>query len=123
MGTVFIFHGTGGYPEENWVPWLKEKIEAAGHTAIVPQFPTPDGQSLKSWLAVFDRYKDQVNEETIFVAHSLGCIFLLRLLEKLSHKVRAAIFVSAPIGVEPIRNYVSDKAFSDGFDFQWENIK
>jgi len=123
MSTVFIFHGTGGHPGENWFPWLKEKLEAAGHSAIVPKFPTPEGQSLQSWLAVFDKYKDKVDEQTIFVAHSLGCIFLLRVLEKLPHLVRAAIFVSAPVGVEPIKNYAGDKAFSDGFDFDWQNIK
>ncbi len=30
MRNVFIFHGTEGYPEENWFPWLKEKLEAVG---------------------------------------------------------------------------------------------
>ena len=38
---VFIFHGTEGYPEENWFPWLKEKLEAKGYKVFVPQFPTP----------------------------------------------------------------------------------
>ncbi len=123
MSTVFIFHGTGGYPDENWFPWLKQKLEADGHQVFVPQFPTPEGQSLASWKAVLDEYEDSINEDTIFVAHSLGCIFLLRLLEQFPHKVRAAVFVSGIVGIKPITNYEGDNAFGGGFDFDWRNIK
>jgi hypothetical protein len=23
---AFIFHGTEGHPQENWFPWMKEKL-------------------------------------------------------------------------------------------------
>ena len=43
---IFIFHGTGGYPKENWFPWLKQQLEIKGFNVTVPQFPTPEGQSV-----------------------------------------------------------------------------
>jgi hypothetical protein len=63
-----------------------------------------------------------IDEDTILIGHSLGGVFTLRMLEKLSHPVTAACFVGTPVGVQPILNYERDSAFS-GFDFDWEIIK
>ena len=120
--SVFIFHGTGGYPEENWFPWLKEKLEAKGLRVFVPQFPTPEGQSLGAWFGVLEGYKQYINEDTILIGHSLGCMFTLRILEKLPHKVRGVFLVAGMVGIKPILNYTSDYNFG-GFDFDWGKIK
>ncbi len=124
MSTIFIFHGTGGHPQENWLPWLKAELEKQSHTVIVPAFPTPEGQSLDAWLAILETYSEQIQADSILIGHSLGGLFLLRVLEQLKHPVKAAIFVAAPIGIKPIRNYDADQAFSpSGFNFDWETIK
>jgi len=120
---VFIFHGTGGFPGENWFPWMKDQLEQKGCKVTVPQFPTPEGQSLKAWLKVMEPYISEINENTLLIAHSLGSIFLLRFLERLKTPVRAAFFVGAPVGVEPIKNWESDSKFSGGFEFDWVNIR
>ena len=121
MRTVFIFHGTGGSPEENWFPWLKEELEKKRLRVIVPKFPTPEGQSLANWLKVLDQYKKEINKDTIFVGHSLGGMFLLKVLEQLKHQAYSAFFVSVPVGVRPIKYYDSDYAFTH-FIFDWPNI-
>ena len=41
MKNVIIIHGTEGYPEENWFPWLKKNLEERGYNVTVPQFPSP----------------------------------------------------------------------------------
>ncbi|MEK7170004.1 MAG: alpha/beta fold hydrolase [Patescibacteria group bacterium] len=120
---VFIFHGTGGNPNENWFPWLKEKFEKTGYTVFVPQFPTPEGQSVKAWRKILDGYEEYINKDTIFIGHSLGGLFLLRLLEQLPHKVKGAYFVGTPIGIRPLLNYERDSAFSGGFDFNRDELK
>ncbi len=124
MATVCIFHGTEGFPEENWFPWLKQELEQQGHTVIVPQFPSPPVVAAKidEWFQVLKPYEEQIDEDTIFIGHSLGGIFTLRVLEKLQHPVKAAFFVGTPIGVRPIANYERDEAFS-GFSFDWHTIK
>jgi predicted alpha/beta hydrolase family esterase len=121
---IFIFHGTEGYPEENWFPWLKRELESKGYNVIVPQFPSPPvvPAKISEWFDVLKDYKKYIDESTVFVGHSLGGIFTLRVLEKLEHPVKAAVFVGAPIGVRPILNYDRDNSFS-GFDFDWEAIK
>jgi len=124
MSNIFIFHGTEGYPEENWFPWLREKLEARGHKVIVPQFPSPPvvPAKINEWFDVLKNYEQDINENTIFIGHSLGGVFTLRILEKLKHSVKAAFFIGTPVGVRPILNYDRDSSFT-GFDFNWPAIK
>lgn len=119
---IFIFHGTGGHPLENWFPWLKEELEHEGQKVYVPQFPHPKDHPLLDWLEVLKPYEKLIDEDSLLIGHSLGGLFLLRVLEKLSSPVRAAFFAAAPVGVKPIRYYDSDYKFS-GFDFKWDQIK
>ncbi len=78
---VVILHGAYGRPDSNWFPWLAERVEAAGHEALLPSFPTPQGQSPAAWLDVYDRQVDDTvpRSRTILVAHSLGVAFALHL--------------------------------------------
>lgn len=122
MREVFIFHGTAGSPEGNWLPWLKSELEELGCNVTIPKFPTPQSQSLDAWLEILNRHKRQITEDTILVGHSLGGLFLLRVLERLPHPVAAAYLVAAPIGVKPILYYKGDEKFSS-FKFDWEEIK
>ena len=124
MKTAFIFHGTAGHPQENWFPWLKDKLEKAEYQVFVPQFPSPPGVAAKisEWFDVLKNYEDKINQDTILVGHSLGGVFTLRVLERLKHPVRLACMVGAPIGMQPILNYDRDQSFS-GFDFDWQAIK
>lgn len=93
MRTVFIFHGVEGNPEENWFPWLKKELQYKKCNVIVPQFPTPKKQTLENWLETFEQYADQVQEDSIFIGHSLGGLFMLSLLEK--YKIKLAVFVAS----------------------------
>jgi len=122
MRNIFIIHGTAGYPEENWFPWLKQKLEGLGCNVIVPQFPTPQNQTPESWFKVFLKYKKHLTSDTIIIGHSLGGTFLLRFLENSTIKIKAAFFVAVPIGIKPIKNYKTDKLFLENA-FDWAAIK
>ncbi|MCX6816413.1 MAG: alpha/beta hydrolase [Candidatus Beckwithbacteria bacterium] len=116
---VFIFHGTMGSPEANWFPWLERELKSLGIEVFVPKFPTPEGQSLENWLKAFEPYQDKVNGETVFVGHSMGPGFFLRLLERRTSPIKTAI-LAAPfdgfIGEEPYDTL--NKTFIDHpFDF------
>jgi len=123
MKNAFIFHGTEGHPEENWFPWLKQELEKKRYTVFVPHFPSPPiiPAKIEQWFDVLKNHEQHINKDTILIGHSLGGIFTLRVLEKLQHSVKAAIFVGTPIGVRPILNYERDSSFS-GFSFDWKSI-
>lgn len=119
----FIIHGAYGNPGENWFPWLKDEIEKLDIKAYVPKFPTPENQSLGSWMKVFGGYKDLVDEDTVFVGHSLGPAFILSILEKLDRPVKACYFVSGFLGDLGNPDFDSiNKSFTTK-RFDWEKIK
>lgn len=117
----FIIHGSFGSPNENWFPWLKNELEEQKHTVIMPTFPTPEGQSLNSWNKVFDKYLNDIDGDTILIGHSLGCAYILNLLEQVS--VKAAFLVSGWIGSLSIPEYDDvNYSFTDR-DFNFDKIK
>ena len=122
MRNAIIIHGTEGYPEENWFPWLKKELEQQGYKVSVPQFPSPPvvPAKISEWFDVLKDY--EINQDTLLIGHSLGGVFTLRILEKLEHTVKGAFFVGTPVGVKPIKFYDRDVAFC-GFDFDWYKIR
>jgi predicted alpha/beta hydrolase family esterase len=132
---VFLIHGSFGNPQENWFPWLRRELERLGYIVIVPKFPVEDyetfhaaieenphleaqNQTLDNWMEVFEKYLHQVGDDTIFVAHSIGPSFILRILERCKCFVKASIFVSGFIGEldNPIFDAVNSTFFQNTFD-------
>ena len=119
---AIIIHGTEGYPEENWFPWLKRELEQIGCKVSVPHFPSPPVVPAKiaEWFSVLENF--EIDQNTIIVGHSLGGVFALRVLEKLNFQVKGAILTGTPVGEKPLLNFDRDVAFS-GFNFDWPKIK
>ena len=123
MKNAIIIHGTEGYPEENWFPWLKKELEQQGYKVNVPQFPSPPviPAKISEWFDVLENHS--IDQDTILIGHSLGGMFTLRILEKLEYPVKAAFLIAAPIGINPIKYYDRDLAFRGDFDFDWDKIR
>jgi len=123
MTNVFIIHGTGGNPEINWFPWLKKELEKLGCKVLVPEFPTPENQSLESWMSVFEKYRKYLDENSVVVGHSLGSAFLLSVLESLDMPIKASFFVSGFIGFLNNPDFDGlNKTFVDK-PFDWKKIR
>ena len=123
MSTVFIFHGIGGSPEENWFPWLKIELEKSGSTVIIPQFPDPDRPSLNEWMEHFKLYHSSLNPESILIGHSLGATFALRLLESIGKAVKATFLVAPVSGRKMGREYEPLMMSFTDKPFDWETIR
>ena len=50
MKRVFIIHGWDGYPEENWFPWLRQRLEEYGFEVQVPQLPDAENPRIEKWV-------------------------------------------------------------------------
>ena len=72
MKNVFIFHGTEGHPQENWFPWLTDKLKTKGIKTFVPRFPSPPiiPASIAEWFDVLKQYEQHINKDSILVGHT-----------------------------------------------------
>jgi len=128
MKNAFIIHGAYGSPEENWIPWLVRQLENKGYEVVIPAFPTPRNQNLKSWMKIIEPYLASMDEQTILIGHSIGATFLLSALEKIETCVAQTFLVAGFTGdlgeaydsmpqLKVANNTIAEK------EFDWLKIK
>jgi len=118
-----LLHGAYSTPESNWFPWLSYELKKLGHEVFIPEFPTPENQTLMNWKKVFKPYLEELDGETILIGHSLGAVFILRILEELKTKVKVAFLVAGfieKLGIEKFDS-INSSFLKKGFD--WGKIK
>ena len=95
MNNYFIIHGSYGNPYKNWIPYLKSQLSKRKLNCIVPSFTTPYKQDYESWNTILMSYLKigYITEDTTFITHSLGGIFLVKFLIDNKIKVKRIIHI------------------------------
>lgn len=102
-----VVHGAYGSPQENWFPWLKQKLEQKKSKVFDPQFPTPENQNIEAWYKIAESaLKECDPKNTILIGHSTGAVFVLRMAERTDQPFRA-IFSLCPF-MQDLGNAVFD---------------
>lgn len=91
---VFLVHGWAGNPENCWFPWLRKELEARNIEVFTPKMPDPENPQIETWVPFLKKEVGNVNEDTYFIGHSIGCQTIMRFLEGLDEKVGGIIFVA-----------------------------
>lgn len=84
MKRVFILHGLGKMPKDNWYMWLRNFLEDRGIDAKAPQLPNGSMPDMEEWLSFLRGRIGRPDLETYIVAHGVSSQLLLRYLEELS---------------------------------------
>ncbi|OGY27082.1 MAG: hypothetical protein A2Z42_01770 [Candidatus Woykebacteria bacterium RBG_19FT_COMBO_43_10] len=118
---LVIVHGWEGNPEEGWFPWLKTEMEKRGWEGSVPAMPNSAEPKQARWLSYLQTVVGKVDKNTFMVGHSLGCIIILRFLERLPEKqfLGGAILVAGfdnPLKYKELRNFFQET-------IAWDRIK
>jgi predicted alpha/beta hydrolase family esterase len=79
-----IIHGYGASPEDHWFGWLGGQLGAEGISATIPTLPNPLDPDPTQWADAVRRDVGTPDENSIIVAHSLGCLTVLRHLRSLT---------------------------------------
>ena len=100
---VYIIHGYTSSSNAEWFPWIKRMLNEDGINVSVFDMPNSNNPIAIQWIEHLDRNIKKITRETYFIAHSLGCITLLRYLEKQSEnaEIGGIIFVSGFIKKNP----------------------
>ncbi|MZD09988.1 serine hydrolase family protein [Streptomyces sp. SID5785] len=98
-----IIHGYGATPEDHWFGWLAAQLEARGIPTSVPALPDSEAPDPDRWSTAVASDIGTPDEGTILVAHSLGCLTVLRHLSSLDGPWRlgALVLVSGFVDVLP----------------------
>ncbi|MEV0112623.1 alpha/beta hydrolase [Streptomyces sp. NPDC050844] len=78
-----IIHGYGASPEDHWFGWLAGQLDAGGIPAGVPALPNPLDPDPAQWAEAVRAEVGVPDQDSIVVAHSLGCLTVLRHLRSL----------------------------------------
>lgn len=87
---IYIIHGYSASPADHWFFWLKEKLEEEKNEVTIVDLPTPLTPNPKEWNEALKKQIKTIDENSFFIAHSLGCITLLKFLEESSFKKQIA---------------------------------
>lgn len=106
MYDYVIVHASFGHPFEHWTPWLFEELSKQGKKVLAPQFPCGyDEQNYKNWEKVLDAYKDFIDENTVFIGHSIGPSFICDYLANRNVKAKKLVFVAPVFGNIDVPDY------------------
>ena len=82
MKRVFIVHGWGDKPDDHWIPYLKNQLEGSGFEVEALAMPNPDEPKIEPWVAKLNEAVGKVDQDTLYVGHSVGCQTVMRHLEQ-----------------------------------------
>lgn len=96
MKKVYIITGYGASSADHWFNSVKQMLEQRDIQTTIAQMPRPDQPDVSAWLKYMDSLLVDIDKDTVIVAHSLGCITLVRhlLARQLTPHVKGLIFVS-----------------------------
>ncbi|MGW4495330.1 RBBP9/YdeN family alpha/beta hydrolase [Streptomyces sp. NPDC004376] len=97
-----IIHGYGATPKDHWFPWLAERLEERGVRTTVPALPDKDHPDPDRWTSAAGAALGTPDARTTVVAHSLGCLTVLRRLSTLRGDWRLGTLVLVSGFVAPL---------------------
>lgn len=91
---IYLIHGWGGSPNNDWLPWAKTELENRGYEVIVPNMPGTDTPVIEAWVNHLTELVGEIKSNDIFIGHSIGCQTILRYLEKSKGKANKVVLVA-----------------------------
>ena len=88
MKKIILVHGWEGNPNNCWFPWLKKELIKNDFDAIIPKMPNSDELNIDLRVKHLKKITGDVNQETCFVGHSIGCQAIMRYLGTLPEKTK-----------------------------------
>jgi leucyl-tRNA synthetase len=91
-----LLHGYKGSARGAHLSWLKNELEKKGYVVQAPDMPNSNTPKEQEQIQhVFDRCR--IDENTVIVGHSLGCVVAMKLLQKINRHVAGLVLVAPAI--------------------------
>lgn len=93
---TILIHGYAGKDLSYWLQWIEEELQKKGVDSYFPAYQDSKQPKMQEWLKLFKDELSDPNCEYTFVAHSMGCLVTLKLIEELDIKVDKVVLVACP---------------------------
>jgi predicted alpha/beta hydrolase family esterase len=142
MRQVFVIHGGNAFDTyEEYLEYLKGKqvtladldykdwkhglqsVLGEGYKVFTPRMPNGNNAKYLEWKLYFEKFLPLLDDDAIFVGHSLGGIFLAKYFseEVITKKVKAVFLVAAPYNTAS-QHSLADFIFPEGVASLEKNV-
>ena len=97
MEKVILIHGMACYLDECFGKGVKASLDNAKIPYYEPQFEFHPNISYKKWCESMQDYRQYIDDDTIFVCHSLGTNFIIKYLAEQKLTCKAVIAVAGGV--------------------------
>jgi len=100
---IYLIHGYTASPDSNWFQDFKKKLEKENIEIFILNMPNSQSPKLSEWINHLEKSIKDIDENTIFVGHSLGCVTILNFLNNTNAIIIKGLFlVSGFVESSPI---------------------
>lgn len=100
---IYAVHGYTSSNDTEWFPWLKEQFNNTSVNVCIPKMPDSNNPCFEEWIGKLKSTITNMDENTILIGHSLGCVTLLQYILQENIKIKGAILVSGFIRENPMK--------------------
>lgn len=112
-----VFHGYAASPDDHWFGWLVQRLSAIGIPTTVPALPDSLSPDPARWQETIRDAVGEPDAGTLIVAHSLGCLAVIRHLASLTGAWRLGGLVLVSGFMDPLPALPElDQFIGDGCD-------
>ena len=95
MDKIYVVHCWEGTKDDGWYPWLDKKISNDFVKVCRFNMPNTKYPKMDEWILELKKQVIDLDENTYFVGHSIGCQAIMRYLESVDvKKIGGAKFLS-----------------------------
>lgn len=95
MKKVYLVHCWEGTSNDGWYPWLANELNNDNTKVIKFDMPNTSNPNIEEWVSTLNSKVENLNYDTYFIGHSIGCQTIMRYLEsKEVCKIGGILFVA-----------------------------
>jgi len=106
---IVLVHGLGADFESGFWPWLIGALRDRGHEVLLPEIPNDDELNCADWVEAINTSIHEPGGDTMFIAHSIGCVALLHYFEQaeMTGTPKSTVLIAPPyfIGSEKFESF------------------
>lgn len=81
MKKIYIIHCWDGTSNDGWYPWIERQLNNIDTKVIRFDMPNTETPTIEEWVGTLKSKVDNLDENTYFIGHSIGCQTIMRYLE------------------------------------------